>query len=123
MLKTDFPTLINTEAIISPIKWTETYKNVETVNTSEAGTDIVNITRIGKLSVTAQYKCTDVWAQKFIGYSRQHTLTVKIYDTLTAAYKEYTMRMKGFKQELVKKSDRLAATNGVWKIEFTLEEI
>ena len=121
MLK-DFPTYFDTTEIVRPNKWEESYEVVDTVNTTEAGTDVVDISRLSKLTVSASYKCSSDWAKKFKEFSRSLTISVKIYDTESETYKTYTMRMRDFKQKLKKGSEFVRYGNGVYEVSFKLEE-
>lgn len=121
MLK-DYPVKINNEEIPEPVKWDEEYNNVENVITTEAGSDVVVVTRYGKLTVAAQFNCSSRWAKKFAEYRDNGAITVESYDIKTGDYRIRNMRIRGFKSSIVEHSRRVAGTNGLYSISFTLEE-
>ena len=119
MLK-DYPTYFDNIEILRPVKWDEDYEVIEDVNETEAGTDVVVVTRRGKLTVSASYKVSSVWAKKFMEFSEQDTIAVKIYDAVSDGYKTYTMRMRRFKKSQVKGSEFVRYGNGVYNVSFDL---
>lgn len=121
MLK-DYPVKFNSEEIPEPVKWDEDYTNVENVIQTEAGTDVVIVTRYGKLSVMAQFNCSSRWAAKFADYRDKGQIIVELYDIKTGGYGLRKMRLREFKSSIVKNSHRTAGTNGLYEISFTLEE-
>lgn len=121
MLK-DYPVKFNSEEIPEPVKWEEDYSNEETVIKTEAGTDVVIVTRYGKLSVTTQFNCSSRWAAKFAGYRDKGEITVELYDIKTGGYGLRKMRIREFKSSIVKNSHRTVGTNGLYEISFILEE-
>ena len=123
MLKTDFPIYFNQTEIIWALSWTEKSNVIETEAQSEAGTDILIITRKDKLEVSAQYKCTDTWVKTFKEFSLLDSFTLKSYDPVSEAYKERTVRMRNFSYSLIRYSWDLSATEGIWKVSFTLKEL
>lgn len=122
MLKT-YPTKFNDTQILWAKNWTESSEVVEEVNTSESGTDIIQVTRYDKLKVSASYKCSSTWAKTFKEYSKLDTITVSLYDQIDEAYKERTMRMRDFTLKYVEKSEKVEVSNGYWEVSFTLQEI
>ena len=118
----DFPILINNEVIPEPITWTETSNVIENVNTTEAGTDQVSVTRYDKLSVSCSFQCTSTWAKKLKEFSLEAQLEISIYDLIFEDYRLRYMRIRGFKAEPVKNSQRTRNTNGLWEVSFNLEE-
>ena len=118
-----YPTTINNVTIPVPIAWDETPEVVENVNTTEAGTDVVDVLRVDKLTVTASYDVSSAWLATFKGWNKSTSaLTVKIYDADQNAYVTRYMRMRNFSQSLVKDSDRTKDTIGLWNVTFDLIE-
>ena len=106
--------------LIKPNQWDESYSVVESVNTSEAGTDLVNVTRTDKLSVTAQFNCSRVWYHKFYAMAQQPYLFLNTYDPLTDAHKERKVRVRDFTASFQQYSDKI--DEGLWVIGFSLVE-
>lgn len=119
----NFPIKINSTAIRFSGSMEEKYDTIESVNTSEAGTDIVQTERIGKLTLSIKYKILSSWISTFEGWSFENTYkTVSIYDFVTGAYKDRQMRMRNYKKSLVKNSEDLTVTTGIWEVSFDLIE-
>lgn len=130
-LLNNYPVTINSHELPSPSSWQISVGIVENVMQTEAGTDVVDLTRAGKITINAQFKLaegtsdTDEIGQEvktLQGFATAGALTVKYYDPGTAAYAEKTMRMRNFTAQLVPRSDRLTAVNGVWNVSFALIE-
>lgn len=117
-----YPIKIDGTAIPWPTKWEEESNVVETENQTEGGKDVVDTTRYDKLSVKATFKSTATWAKFFKQKSKANSVTLKRYDVLAEGYEERTMRIRGFKAVLVKGSQRVGASNGIWNITFDLIE-
>jgi hypothetical protein len=119
----DFPIKINNTPIPVPIEWSENSVIVENALTTEAGTDVIDVLRVDKLTVTASFDVSSSWLSTFKGWSNSTSaLAVKIYDPVTDAYVERSMRMRNFINNLVKDSDRTSGTVGLWNVSFDLIE-
>lgn len=119
----DFPIEINSTKLPVPISWNETAEVVENVNTTEAGTDVIDVLRVDKLSVNASFNVSSTWLATFKGWANSTSaLTVKIYDSATNAYVTRYMRIRNFAYSLVENSDRTAGTYGLWNLTFDLIE-
>ena len=92
------------------------------VSTTEAGTDIVEVTRYDKLSISAQFGVTGAWAKVFKTFSKSPSIQVRMYDTESETYETRTMRIRSYRETLKKGSETLTAVNGVWEVSFTLKE-
>lgn len=118
-----YPVTINSTAIPVPISWNETAEVVENVNTTEAGTDVVDILRTDKLTVNASFNVSSSWLATFKGWANSTSaLTVKIYDAVTDAYVTRYMRIRNFTNNLVENSDKTSGTIGLWNVTFDLIE-
>lgn len=118
-----YPVTINSTAIPVPISWNETAEVVENVNTTEAGTDVVDILRTDKLTVNASFNVSSTWLATFKGWANSTSaLTVKIYDAVTDAYVTRYMRIRNFTNNLVENSDKTSGTIGLWNVTFDLIE-
>lgn len=119
----DYPIQINSTSIPVPTSWSETSNVVEAEHTTEAGTDIVDIMRVDKLSVSASFDVSSSWLSQFKTWATSTSkLTVKIYDAVTAGYVSRYMRIRNFNYTLVPNSDRTADTVGLWNVTFDLIE-
>lgn len=118
-----YPIQINSTNLPVPIVWDETAEVVENANTTEAGTDIVDIMRVDKLTVNASFDVSSTWLATFKGWANSTSkLTVKIYDSVSGTYVTRYMRIRNMISSLVKNSDKNSGTIGLWKVTFDLIE-
>ena len=118
----DYPIKFGQEVIFKPESWEESSEVIESINTTEAGTDQIVVTRYDKLSVSCSFQCSSVWAKKFKEYSKQNEIAVSIYDLIAEAYRTRNMRIRNFKASVVANSWNTPKTAGLWNISFDLEE-
>lgn len=119
----NYPIQINSTNLPVPISWNETSEVVEVANTTEAGTDIVDIARVDKLTVSASFDVSSDWLGTFKGWANSTAqLTVKIYDPVASAYETRYMRIRNFMSSLVRYSDKNSGTVGLWNVSFDLIE-
>mgnify|MGYP007122090312 FL=1 len=119
----DFPIKINNTDLPVPTDWNEFAEVVEVANTTEAGTDIVDLMRVDKLTVNATFDVSSTWLATFKGWANDTSkLTVKIYDSVSSAYVTRYMRIRNFNYSLVRYSDKTSGTVGLWTVTFDLIE-
>lgn len=119
----NYPIKINNTAIPFSGAMDENYDTIETVNTSEAGTDIVQVARVDKLKLSISYTMLSDFIPTLEGWKNSTTyLTVDIFDFTMGAYKQRQMRLRNYKKSLVKNSQDLSVTTGIWKVSFDLIE-
>ena len=104
----------------NPDTWNENPEDVETVGTTEAGTDQVLSVRRGKFSASGTWNCSDVWAKKFREYYLQDSVAVSLYDIIAGEYQVIPCRIRNFRAALVGNSQRTAGTNGLYVVSFDL---
>lgn len=120
----DYPIKINSTAIPFGGSITEKYDTIEKINTSEAGTDIVQTERIGKLTLSLSFQTFSDWIPTLEGWAFDNTYkTVSIFDFVTGAYKDRNMRMRNYQKKLVEYSQFQTKTTGVWDVSFDLIEM
>lgn len=106
-----------------PTSWSTRRDVVENVMTTEAGTDVVDIMRVGKLTITASYNVSSTWLVQFEAWADETSpLTVKLYDPATSAYVTKSMRMRNFISDYVKYSKNTSGTLGLYVVSFDLVE-
>ena len=121
-LRSTYPMYFDTVAIPFPSTYNESANTIETVNKSEAGTDIVNVTRDDKLSISMTIKCLQPTVQAIGAFQTKPSFTFKRYQPKTGAYEERTVRMRNLSITLLKGSQDLTEVDGVWQMVFRLEE-
>lgn len=116
----------NDTEILYPLSWNESYEVIENTGQSEAGTDLVNVVRYGKMSVSCSFRVTSTWLATFKSFRDLDSFTLSIcvgYDgNDDPIYETHTVRMRGFAQDRMPKSEDIGVTVGIWDISFTLEE-
>lgn len=121
----DYPPMFNgTEVPFFP-EIDNTPENVENVNQSEGGRDIIQRIRTDKLSSAVKMSVADkTWVSFFYGlFKGTSSVTFKQYNPLLDDYETRTVRITNFKYKKVKKSEKLTAVMGVWEMSFNIEEI
>ena len=105
-----------------PTQWDQSYSWIESVNSSEAGTDLVNITRSNKLSVSASFNCTSRMYSLLYNLSQNAWLYLQTYDPLTNTTGNRKVRMRDFSASFQQYSDNVSGTTGLWAVSFSLTE-
>ncbi len=119
----NYPIKINNTAIPFSGSMSEKYDTIENVNESEAGTDVRQITRVNKLTLSISYTMLSNFIPTLEGWRDSLTaLTVDIYDFTTSAYKQRSMVMRNYNKNIVEHSQDLEVTTGIWKVSFDLIE-
>lgn len=119
----DYPIKINNVALPAPSEWNENSEVMENVNTTEAGTDIVDVMRTDKLTVNASFDVSSTMLGTLKTWANSTSaLKVKIYDSVSDDYVERDMRIRNFIYSLVKYSDKTSGTIGLWTVTFDLIE-
>lgn len=121
MLK-DYPIKFDSIALFRPEKWEVSYGKVVNVKQSEAGTDMVTTTRTGKLNISAEFRCTDVWLKKFREFDAMGSFKMSVYDVVAEGYMEHTVRIENLKSSLEVHSDYVAVSNGLYTVSFDIIE-
>lgn len=110
----------NDKKIPTPVEWNENYEVIENINTTEAGTDQIIITRNNKLTVKCGFNCTHIWAKNFLEYSKADKINVSFYDLLLGESKIREMRIRDFTAFLIPNAWKI--NNGLWEVSFSLIE-
>lgn len=119
----DYPVQINNTILPVAKNWDEFPEVVENVNTTEAGTDVVDVLRVDKLTVNASFDVSSNWLGIFKAWSNSTSpLTVKIYDAVTDGYVTRYMRIRNFMPHRVENSDNTSGTIGLYNLTFDLIE-
>lgn len=122
MKLTDFPIVMNGITIPEPIKFDAEHETIENVSQSEAGTDLIEILRYGKMSYACEFNSSSTWAHRFAELSETDVITLSCYDLKADASVVRNVRMRDFKAVLVDNSQRIEGIKGLYKVTFKLEE-
>lgn len=128
MLRRDYPLMIDSVVIPFPNKYDEASDTIEDVNETEAGTTIRTVSRYDKKTISLSFTVTSEWAiyfkQLYVGQaSRENPIGFMRYSLYTEGYETLAVVMRNFKASPRYKSGTLEATEGVWDINFTFEEV
>ena len=122
MLK-DKPIKLNGMNILTPLKWTESFSNVETINETEAGTKQIMVTRRNRRTVEAQFRCTSEWLNRLSALNNADLVHAEYSDVLTGFGVEYDMHITEYKADFIYHSEESEDTDGVWNISLKMEAI
>lgn len=123
MALSQFPYIFGQYTIPFPIEFDDSYSDVESVNQSEGGRDIVQNFRHGKMSAEVSFAVADEeWVMKMETLYNASSFSVFVYSPILEGYDERICRMRNFKKKRRKASELLSEIVGVWDISFTLEE-
>lgn len=92
-------------------------ESIETVNQSEAGTDLVVATRLDKHIFKADWTVSSFWLSKFEEICKNRLVTLTFNGT------DYTCRARGFAPTMVEDSETIENTDGLWEISLTFTEV
>jgi 4-hydroxyphenylpyruvate dioxygenase-like putative hemolysin len=123
MILKNYPIKMNNTVIPFPNSYSEKNSVSESVNQTEAGTDVCQVERIKKLTLSLSFRLMGSWASFFesIAYSTS-TVSVDIFDNQTQAYASKTMRMRNYSKSLVPLSENLDIA-GMYDMSFELIEM
>lgn len=122
MALSEHPILFDGSAVPWPQSWAEDNAPVESVFQTEGGTDQIIIKRRNKATIAWASNCNSALKARYEAYRDQNSIAVSTWNPSANAYTVRQMRMRGWKAEMVKDSDRTARTMGLWVVSFTLEE-
>ena len=109
--------VINSETLPNPTSFSASEETIENVYQSEAGTDLAQVVRFGKVTASATFQVTSFWRDKLKGYSQTATESVTIDGTTM------TMRIRNFSQKLVPNSENVEGTDGLWTVSIDFIEV
>lgn len=123
MLK-NYPIKFDNTAIPFPNSLDISNEVLENINETEAGTDIAQIRRMEKLTISMSFRLMDSYLAFFEGYAySSNTIGVSLYSATDKAYQTKTMRMRNFQYKLVESSEKVQDINGMYDISFSLIEM
>lgn len=123
MALTTYPLKFNTTEIPYPKNLDFRWERKKTTYSTESGveTDII-LAPNAKLVLGYSIRCLDTWLTIFNQFASVYSFTLSYYDLNQAAYVTKTVRMEDYDYKLVKDSESLSATNGIYDVSFTLRE-
>ena len=123
MLKS-YPIKFDTLPIPFPNSMDISNEVLENINETEAGTDIAQIRRIEKLTISMSFRLMDSYLAFFETFAfSTNYIQVQFYSATLQTYQMKNMRMRDFKYKLVESSEKVHDINGMYDISFSLIEI
>lgn len=119
-----FPILIESTSIPFPDSWEETAQKITTEFETENGHRKLVVVRSARMSFRGTFTVTNRWLKKFRTWRNMDAVGLSVYDAKTDAYKTYTVsfREDSFRYTLIKGSERMTLTDGLYNLSFELEE-
>lgn len=121
-IRTNYPMMFNQTVIPFPTDYSENSQTVESVMQTEAGKDVVTISRYDKLKATMSFVCLQNVVQTLGSFKTVDRFIFKRYNPTIDDYEERTVRMRNFNCKPRKGSEDLKEVKGVWEVSFDLEE-
>mgnify|MGYP003311012749 CR=1 FL=1 len=94
----------------NPTQTSESYANLENVNTSESGKDLASAQRLGKLTINFTFQLSSYWKERILADCR------KLNVSLIYCGKTYQGRLRASGNALAKNSENSINTNGYWTL-------
>ena len=110
---------INGTAIPNPVPGTFQIEFTpdETIENSEAGTELGAVKRLDKKTFKADFQVTSFWRQFLENVCKVRTVTLNYQGT------DYTVRARGYNPKLFENSEWTEGTEGLWTINLTFTEL
>lgn len=110
---------INNEVIPNPKLggFSKTLNLIETVNQSEAGSDLVSVTRTEKPIFNMTFDLSSVWRDKLDSYAKLLSVNFTVDGV------NYVGRFRAGSQSLVENSAHTDGTQGLWTCTYTFTTI
>ena len=121
-LAVTYPLYFDLTQIPYPSSFNLAYETVENTYTSEAGTDLAQVTRYRKKQWDMSFKVMDSVVRTLESFADKDSFTFKYYDIRTQAYAETTVRLRDFQQSLHAKTEKLEQSMGLYDVSFKLIE-
>lgn len=119
MLK-DYPMYFEDTKILMPTSMSESFKKVQNTAVTEAGHDSVVDVRVRKFEGSYEFYVTDSWAAIFEEFSWRQQFVLTRYDQHLGSTEQIMVRMEDFKIDLLKGSERIRVSNGLYCVSFKL---
>ena len=96
---------------------------IKTENQTEAGTTLVIVTRVEKLSIKGSWKLSGAWMEKFRSYRRADTVTVECYYPSANELAEHTCQFEITKETHLTKARRQLLVDGLYDVTVEMKEL
>ena len=100
-------------------KYEESYKNVDSLNVSEAGTNLRAVMRTAIPTLSVSYKCDATEKKKLDGFARSSSLLVQKWDEYSEAVDSWACFIDGYTADLIVETP----TTRFYKVSFKLIDL
>lgn len=98
-------------------------KKITTEYETEAGTTQVSVRRASKLTVTGNWTVTGAWMAKFREWAEADTVTVSVFFPSKTEMSNHECQLVIESEKHIRFSREQLATDGLYTIEVTMEEL
>ena len=121
---TSYPTMFNSTQIPKPDSWEETVEKVVNNFQTESGHRATIVVRSHRLKASGTWTVSSKWLKTFQEFLILNSFTMKLYTAIDQARDDYTVSIQedSFRYELIKGSERVAGTDGLYRLSFDIEE-
>lgn len=112
-------TLNTTVLDLTNDKYTESYKNVDKLSTSEAGTTLRAVVRTAIPTLAVAYTCVDTEKKLLDGFAAASSLTAKKWDEVSGAEVSWSCFMEDYSADLIVEDSK----NRFYKVSFKLVDL
>ena len=100
-------------------KYEESYKNVDSLNVSEAGTNLRAVMRTAIPTLSVSYKCDATEKKKLDGFARASSLLAQKWDEYSEAVDSWACFIDGYTADLIVETP----TTRYYKVSFKLIDL
>ncbi len=111
--------LNNTTLNLTNDKYTENFRNVDSVSTSEAGTTLRAVVRTGIPTLSVGYKCDAAEKALLDGFAKASSLSATRYDEVASAAVNWSCFMSDYSADLIVEEP----TTRMYKVSFKLNDL
>ena len=112
----------NGQKLPDPDSYQVNIDDITQENETEAGTTQVIMVRREQYEIDVSFTVKSKWLKELSQYRNMDEINVRFYDPGKDGSETRIMRIRGYKPSLMKESENINRTNGIWEVGFTLEE-
>lgn len=96
---------------------------IKAENETEAGTTLVMVTRVAKLSISGKWKLSGAWMDKFRSYRQADTVTVECYYPSSHELSQHECQFEITGEKHINKARRQLLVDGLYEVDVSIEEL
>lgn len=98
-------------------------EKIKAENETEAGTTLILVTRVEKLTITGSWKLSGAWMDKFRTYRQADTVTVECYYPSVNELTQHVCQFEISKESHNTKARRQLLVNGLYDVDVEMKEL